>query len=434
MRRVTSFFGSRNALPFDPDRQPVITLLPVPRALVPVDSESARRISAPNYDEFQGDAEIQSVIAANPESVLRVTMAHCDVGARDRPLAEGSPEALQRATRTMKELAESSRTREVANALWVYEIMAPARPGVRQIGVGGMGLVSEIRTEATPTGAIIRNEGIREPKSRGRADLIEATRTIVGTVNNAVDDERGALAAALEEIADAHGPDVEVTDRHDNRHRIWLVTELTAIGRLQALLAGEPRAYVADGNHRSAAAAMLGHGEFLTVFFPAATMGIRPYNRLVRADVAVPDDLVAALSGAFEARALAGGATFQPEETHRIGAYARGTWYELTPRPGTYDPDNAAEAIDADIVQRHLFGDVLGVHDARDARLRFVGANRDARYLADEVDGGGHAMAVTLPPVTMDQFIEVCRQNRMMPPKSTWFEPKIRSGLVMALL
>jgi len=412
----------------------VITLLPVPRALVPVDSAAARRISAPNYDEFQGDAEIQGVIVANPESVLRVTMAHCDVPAGQQPLAEGSPEALERAARTMNELSESSLTREVRNTLWVYEITGPERPGVRQIGVGGMGLVSEIRTEATPTGTIIRNEGIREPKSRGRADLIEATRTIVGTVNNAVDDESGALTAALEETADARAPDVEVTDHHGNRHRIWLITELVAIGRLQALLAAEPRAYVADGNHRSAAAAMLGHGEFLTVFFPAATMGIRPYNRLVRADVSVPDHLIDAVSGAFEARALPKGAAYQPEETHHIGVYTRGTWYELTPRPGSYDPENAAEDIDADIVQRHLFGDVLDVPDARDARLRFVGSNRDAGYLAGEVDSGSHVMAVTLPPVTMDQFIQVCRQNRMMPPKSTWFEPKIRSGLVMALL
>ncbi|RMH17715.1 MAG: DUF1015 family protein, partial [Gemmatimonadetes bacterium] len=120
--------------------------------------------------------------------------------------------------------------------------------------------------------------------------------------------------------------------------------------------------------------------------------------------------------------------------THEIGLYDGTAWWRLRPREGTYDPANAVEAIDADIVQRHLFAAVFGIEDARDERLTFVGANRDARWLQERVDAGAARWAVTLPPVTMDEFIAVCRQNRLMPPKSTWFEPKIRSGLVMALL
>jgi uncharacterized protein (DUF1015 family) len=106
----------------------------------------------------------------------------------------------------------------------------------------------------------------------------------------------------------------------------------------------------------------------------------------------------------------------------------------LRPRPGTYDPADAAQDIDADIVQRRLFVDVFGIADARDERIAYVGANRDAAWLQAQVDSGRFACAVTLPPVTMEQFINVCRQNRLMPPKSTWFVPKVRTGLVMALL
>jgi uncharacterized protein (DUF1015 family) len=349
-------------------------------------------------------------------------------------MQEGSPEALAHAGQVMAALARGPLTREVQNVLWVYEILDPTRPGVRQIGVGGMGRLEEIRTESTPDGPIIRNEGIRRAKSQGRADLIAATRAIIGTVNNAVDDAEASLTTELRRIADGRPPDLSVTDHHGNQHRIWLVHQASELEALQGCMAAEPHAYVADGNHRSAAAAMLGHAEFLTVFFPTRTMGIRPYNRLVSRDVALPENLVDALAGSFRVTPLPEVQAFQPEETHRIGVYAEGAWHELIPKPGTFDPADAAQDIDADIVQRHLFGAVLGIHDPRDKRLRFVGSNRDAAYLRDEVDRGGYAMAVTLPPVTMDQFVAVCLQNRMMPPKSTWFEPKIRSGLVMALI
>ncbi|MBJ05612.1 MAG: hypothetical protein CMO40_00610, partial [Verrucomicrobiaceae bacterium] len=111
-----------------------------------------------------------------------------------------------------------------------------------------------------------------------------------------------------------------------------------------------------------------------------------------------------------------------------------GTWLKLVPRESAFDAQNAAESIDSDIIQRHLFAGVLGITDPRAKELTFVGGNRDAAYLREQVDAGHHELAVTLAPVTIEQFIEVCRQNRIMPPKSTWFQPKIRSGLVMALL
>ena len=95
---------------------------------------------------------------------------------------------------------------------------------------------------------------------------------------------------------------------------------------------------------------------------------------------------------------------------------------------------NAAQSIDADIVQRRIFDEILGITDPADERLTFVGGNRDARYLKKQVDDGTCRFAVTLAPVTIEQFVKVCRENRLMPPKSAWFHPKIRSGLVMALL
>ena len=413
----------------------MITITPVSRALVPVDSEAAARISAPNYDEFQGDGEIWSLLQSNPMSVLRVTMAHCDTASRDDIESGDTDTSLARAKGNMEELVASALTREVRNVLWVYEIRDPRRPNLPQIGLGGMARTAQIRTEATPQGTIIRNEGIREPKSRGRADLIEATSAIVGTVNNAVDDASGAIQTALRSHADSAAPDFEVTDHHGNLHRVWIVDDAGAIAGFRKLFAEEPHAYVADGNHRSAAAAMLGYETFLAVFFPAAAMGIYPYNRLVTNVDDPAGGLSAAVAKNFEIGGTLEAEAYQPTATHSIGLYSpEQGWMQLRPLPGTFDPDNAVEAIDADIVQRKLFAEVFGIENAGDPHLTFVGSNKDATWLQAAVDEGCAAYAVTLPAVTMDQFIAVCTQNRHMPPKSTWFEPKIRSGLIMALL
>jgi uncharacterized protein (DUF1015 family) len=413
----------------------MVTITPVRRALVSVDSSAATRISAPNYDEFQSDLEVWEMLEANPTSILRVTMAHCDERSADRIGPGDTPEALARAVVNMKELRTSALTEEIADALWVYEIQDPRRRGIRQIGVGGNARTSEIRTDATPDGTIIRNEGIRESKARGRADLIQATRAITDVVNNAVDDTSGELESHLLAHADATAPDFEVVDERGNRHRVWIVRDSRGLEKLQDLLAREPYAYVADGNHRSAAAAMLGYDHFLGVFFPARTMGIRPYNRLVHVPALAQGPLQAALGERFTIEAPSRPGPYEPARTHDIGLYRKdGGWLRLRPIPGTFDPSDAAEAIDSGIVQKNLFEHVLGITSATDDRLTFVGSNKDVAWLMHEVDEGRATYAVSLPAVTMAEFIEVCRQNRRMPPKSTWFEPKTRSGLVMALL
>ncbi len=411
----------------------MITIDPIHRALVPVDDHAAAALGAPNYDEFQNDLEVWDLIQTRPSCVLRVTMPHCDVVSPDFIGEAESDAALARAADNMDQLVADPRTREVRDVLFVCEITSP-RHGVRQIGLGGMAKTAEIRTPGNPTGPIIRNEGVRESKARGRARLTEATRTDMGIVNNAVDDESGAFQAALEAHAAAERPAFATPDEEGNTHRVWLVQNSRTIETFRAQLATEPHAYVADGNHRSAAAALLGCSHFLAIFFPAGMLCIAPYNRLVTDCGVGRDALAASLGSAFEVERCTGVHAFQPAVTHEIGLYDGASWWRLKPHAGAWDPADAAQDIDAAIVQRRLFDERLGIADPRDARLTFVGANRDAAWLQAEVDAGRFEYAVTLPPVTMQQFIRVCRENRLMPPKSTWFVPKVRSGLVMALL
>lgn len=408
----------------------MITIDPIPHALVPVNSAAADAISAMNYDEFQSDGEVWDVLQARPMSVLKISMPHCDVPDRSAILDERSDAAMQKARENLLELAKSKLVRQVNNVLWVYEIEG-YQFGVRQLGLGGLGRTADIRTAEHPHGSIIRNEGIREDKARARAELTAAAGADLGMVNNAVDDDDAVLQSALEAHVSNADPDFETVDEGGSRHRVWIVADDVSIARLRKALAREPQAYVADGNHRSAAAALLGKKHFMTVFFPADCMHIAPYNRLVNTGDMLAADLRKALEVDFTVEA-APESPYQPGRTHELGLYDGQAWWKLTPREGRFDPSDAAQDIDADLVQRLVFDKVLGITDARDKRLTYVGANRDARWLQREVDDGRHGMALTLPPVTMSQFIEVCRQNTLMPPKSTWFVPKVRTGLVIS--
>jgi uncharacterized protein (DUF1015 family) len=191
-------------------------------------------------------------------------------------LEDGSEAALDKARANLQDLAASSRVRGVSQILWVYEIISPKRPGVRLIGLGGLARTGEIRTDRTPEGCIVRNEGIRQKKADGRAQLIQKTQCFTEGVNCAVEDRGGKLITALERIADSRPCDYSCVDEAGNRHNSWLVSDSPMQRELIALLASEPVAYVADGNHRSAAAATLGREHFLCVFFPTSRMALNP--------------------------------------------------------------------------------------------------------------------------------------------------------------
>jgi len=412
----------------------MVRISPVRRALVPVSSDAAARISAPNYDEFQSDREIWEMLQARPDNLLRVTMPHCHVPALENTGVDGSPEALAHGYEQMRDLEASPLTREVNDLLWVYEITSPKRPMEPQLGLGGCGHTSQIRTEQHPDGVIIRNEGIHPDKAAGRARLLEAIHCDTGFVNLAVRDAHSSLLGGLQEVARSRNCDFAADDEGGNRHRIWLVTDAHEKAVLTSILEQEPAAYVADGNHRSAAAASLGHEHFLAVYFPVSRMGLEPYNRLLKVGSIDTSELLRRLEKDFQVERRGAMSGFRPGRVHEIGLYANGEWFVLTVRPGVMDAQSAVRSIDADFLQRQVIEGIFGITDARDKRITYVGGNKDAAWLKGEVDSGKFSLAMSLAPVTMDQFIAVCEQNQFMPPKSTWFDPKIRTGLVMSLL
>ena len=410
----------------------MVSVLPVRHALVPRDSTAATAVSAPNYDEFQSDLEVFAMLRERPDNILKVTMPHTAVSAPSLFLEEGGEEALSLARTNLDHLKGHPQMLTRSDVLYLYELNHRDAPDRRQLGLGGSALTAEIRTDEQPDGVIIRNEGIRPEKAEGRAKLIDATQSYIGTVNLTVRDQSGEFASLMESIADRRDPSFETLDEDKHRHRVWIIDDADEIAALTAGLAKEPAAYVADGNHRSAAAAALGRDDFLAVFFTTDRMGLAPYNRLVQSTGLTDDEVAEKLAASFEI-ADAPRSPFQPSDIHQIGLYLGGRWHALTPKDGTFDPAKANEAIDSDIVQRRLLDEVLGIADPKDKRINFVGGNKDAAWLQKQVDEGDDQLAITLAPVTMDQFVAVCEQGVFMPPKSTWFEPKIRSGLVASL-
>ncbi|MEA3357204.1 MAG: DUF1015 family protein [Patescibacteria group bacterium] len=412
----------------------MVSIYPLKKALIPVSTEAAKRISGPNYDEFQGDEEIQNLIKQNPDVVLRVTMAHCDATSPTEILKEGSSEALEHAAKNMQELIDSDLTKIEKNILYIYEMEDPKRPSVRQIGLGCMARTDEIRTKENPGGNIIRNEGVREKKARARADMVEKTQAFIGTVNNGIADRSGKITERLESYADSRECNYSVVDQKDNTHKVWIISEKKVLDEFVNLFKAAPEAYVADGNHRSAAALMLGLETFLTVFFVADRMRIDPYHRLIKDQKVSKKKLIEGIEKNFEVEELDGLTKYQPEKIHEIGMYIDKNWYKLTVKPSAYNSADAVQSIDADIVQTRIFNEIMGIKDAADENFTYVGGDRGSKYLKEKVDTGEFDFAIAMAPVTMGQFIEVCNQNKFMPPKSTWFEPKLRSGLVVELL
>ena len=231
------------------------------------------------------------------------------------------------------------------------------------------------------------------------------------------------------------------------RHQLWVVRDEADIQLITSEFEQMPCLYIADGHHRSAAAARVAdelhqanpnsdgteeYNFYMAVCFPADELTILDYNRLVK-DLGshTPESLLKALEEDFVV-APRGAKPWRPEALHQFALYLEGTWYSLEARPGTFDPADPIGNLDVDISSRLILDKQLGIKDLRrDSRIDFVGGLRGLEELQARVDSGEMKLALALHPVSMDQIIAIADSGHIMPPKATWFEPKLRSGLIV---
>ena len=230
-------------------------------------------------------------------------------------------------------------------------------------------------------------------------------------------------------------------------HHFWVVDDRTAIDTIIGLFEKIPFTYVADGHHRTAAAALVGNEKrqlnpshtgkeeynyFLAVHFPDNQLTIIDYNRVVKdLNGLSTKEFMAALEDGFDITPK-GAEIYKPDKLHNFSMYLEGTWYSLSAKPGTYNDNDPIGVLDVTILSALVLDKVLGIRDLRtDKRIDFVGGIRGLGELRKRVDSGEMKAAFALYPVSMKQLIDIADTGNIMPPKTTWFEPKLRSGLVV---
>ncbi|KGN74577.1 hypothetical protein HR17_05450 [Porphyromonas gulae] len=230
-------------------------------------------------------------------------------------------------------------------------------------------------------------------------------------------------------------------------HHFWVIDEEADIKRITELFAAMPALYIADGHHRSAAAALVGaekaknnpnhrgdeeYNYFMAVCFPADQLTIIDYNRVVKDLNGLSDEeFLQRLSQHFDVECK-GTEEYRPTKLHNFSLYLDGKWYSLTAKAGTYDDNDPIGVLDVTISSNLILDEILGIKDLRsDKRIDFVGGIRGLGELKKRVDSGEMRVALALYPVSMKQLMDIADSDNIMPPKTTWFEPKLRSGLII---
>ena len=321
-----------------------------------------------------------------------------------------------------------------------YYVYAQTMNGKTQYG-----LVVCAAVEDYMTGNIKKHELTRRDKEEDRMKHVRVNNANIEPVFFAYphQDELDAIVAEVtskEAEYDFVAPD-------GFGHHFWVIDNEATIARITELFAAIPSMYIADGHHRSAAAALVGdekrrqnpnhqgdeeYNYFLAVCFPDNQLNIIDYNRVVKDLNGLSDEaFLQALAANFDVQDM-GEEIYKPNALHNFSLYLSGRWYSLTAKEGTYNDNDPIGVLDVTISSNLILDEILGIKDLRsDKRIDFVGGIRGLGELKKRVDSGEMKVALALYPVSMKQLIDIADTGNIMPPKTTWFEPKLRSGLVI---
>jgi uncharacterized protein (DUF1015 family) len=400
-----------------------MTLIKPFAGLRPVDTRAAE-VVAPPYDVLSSD-EARVRATGRPWSFLHISRPEIDLPAGTDPYSDEV--YAQAAGNLQRMLREGILERDPEPCYYIYRLVMGEHTQT--------GLVAVASVADYDSNRIRRHEFTRPDKEDDRVRQIEALNAQTGPVLLAYRSQ-AQVDAMLADAARAE-PAVDLVADDGISHTLWVVRDSRMISEITAAFDAMDALYIADGHHRSAAASRVaarrsgdtGAGYFLSVIFPHLQMQILDYNRVVK-DLAgmSPETLLSRIAEHF--RVLPEAAAVHPDRPGTFGMYLAGQWYRLVIQPDRI-PDDPVGRLDVSLLADNLLAPLLGIEDPRrDRRIDFVGGIRGLAELEKRVDSGEMSVAFSLYPTRMEDLMAVADAGKVMPPKSTWFEPKLADGLV----
>ena len=403
-----------------------------PFAAVRPPKQYVEEVAARPYDVLNS---VEAKAEAGEKSLLHITKPEIDF---DPIIDEHSQPAYDKAVENFKVWQQNGWL--VQDSKPCYYVYAQTMDGRTQYG-----LVMCAHTDDYATGKIKKHELTRKVKEDDRMIHVRIQNANIEPVFFAYPDN-----AEVNEIVSryiAGDPEYDFVAEDGFGHHFWVIDSDEDIARITEIFAGIPAFYVADGHHRTAAAARVGaelsgqnpdhtgeeeYNYFMTVAFPDSQLKIIDYNRVVKdLNGLTPAQLLEALSNDFDVREEGSG-IYKPGRLHEFSMYLEGKWYSLIAKEGRYDDNDPIGVLDVTILSNLVLDKILGITDLRTSkRIDFVGGIRGLGELSRRVDSGEMAVAFALYPVSMKQLIDIADSGNIMPPKTTWFEPKLRSGLAI---
>jgi uncharacterized protein (DUF1015 family) len=391
----------------------------------------AGAVIAPPYDVVSSD-EARALAGGRPSSFLHISRPEIDLPPGTSPYAD---ETYERGAESLARLRGSGvLVRDAEPSVYVYRM---AMGGRVQTGVAFTASVA-----AYQANRVRRHELTRPDKENDRVRNIATLNAQTGPVLLAY--RANAAIGELVRAAAAEAPLFAVPGPNEVLHTVWRVAHRDRVAAFEAAFEALDALYIADGHHRSAAAArvalqrrgapLASHEYFLAVAFPHDEMRIMDYNRVVRdLNGLSASELLARIGGAFIVETS--DSPVRPERPESFGMFLDGRWHRLTIRRELVPRGDPVASLDVSLLQEHLLAPLLGIGDPRtDARIDFVGGVRGLSELEQRVRSGRAAAAFALHPTKMEQLMAVADANELMPPKSTWFEPKLADGLLSHVL
>jgi len=398
-------------------------------------NDIVNQLASRPYDVLNS-AEAREEVKGNEYSLLHIIKPEIDL-----PVGTDlySDEVYNKAVENFKLFQEKSwLVEDPEEYLYIY---AQTMNGITQYG-----LVACAAVEDYMNGIIKKHELTRPDKEADRKRHVRVTNANMEPVFFSYPAQQ-----EIDKIVDAtvlaNNPDYDFTTADEIGHHFWVISDRNDIDTIIELFSKVPATYVADGHHRTAAAALVGNEKkeanpnhdgneeynyFLAVHFPDNQLTIIDYNRVVKdLNGLNSSTFIQALKEDFEVTEI-GTDEFKPATLHEFGMYIDKTWYRLNAKPGTFDDNNPIGVLDVTILSEKVLEKHLGITDLRrDKRIDFVGGIRGLGELKKRVDSGEMKVAFALYPVSMKQLVDIADTGNIMPPKTTWFEPKLRSGLVV---